>query len=143
MYASWSSNESNSWSIDKKTQEDITRCILLQVIAEQEHAGEPLMSRDFLPQIIRSHGGGSSRRDRQLSGAELQTVCRPSARSARAYQDGGRCRSGRRGRDSAQKNYQRWRTVQDEIFRTLMNAASAVRSGNAADEVTADNRPLP
>ena len=43
--------------MDKKTQEDITRSILLQVIAEQEHGGEPLMSRDFLSQIIRSYGG--------------------------------------------------------------------------------------
>jgi polyhydroxyalkanoate synthesis repressor PhaR len=44
--------------IDKKSQGDITRSILLQVIAEQEHAGEPLMSRDFLSQMIRSYGGG-------------------------------------------------------------------------------------
>ena len=42
--------------IDKKTQEDITRSILLQVIAEQEHGNEPLMSRDFLSQVIRSYG---------------------------------------------------------------------------------------
>src|SRR5437879_12173593 len=42
--------------VDKKTQEDITRAILLQVIAEQEHGGEPLMSRDFLSQIICSYG---------------------------------------------------------------------------------------
>jgi polyhydroxyalkanoate synthesis repressor PhaR len=44
--------------IDKKSQGDITRSILLQVIAEQEHGGEPLMSRDFLSQMIRSYGGG-------------------------------------------------------------------------------------
>ena len=43
--------------VDKKSQEDITRSILLQVIAEQEHGGEPLMSRDFLSQVIRSYGG--------------------------------------------------------------------------------------
>jgi polyhydroxyalkanoate synthesis repressor PhaR len=42
--------------IDKKTQGDITRSILLQVIAAQEHDGEPLMSRDFLSQVIRSYG---------------------------------------------------------------------------------------
>jgi len=42
--------------IDKKTQGDITRSILLQVIAEQEHGNEPLMSRDFLSQVIRSYG---------------------------------------------------------------------------------------
>src|SRR3954451_19067399 len=31
--------------MDKKSQEDITRSILLQVIAEQKHGGKPLMSR--------------------------------------------------------------------------------------------------
>ncbi len=44
--------------VDKKSQGDITRSILLQVIAEQEHGGEPLMSRDFLSQVIRSYGAG-------------------------------------------------------------------------------------
>ena len=43
--------------IDKKSQEDITRSILLQVIAEQEHGVDPVMSRDFLSQVIRSYGG--------------------------------------------------------------------------------------
>lgn len=44
--------------IDKRNQDDITRSILLQVIAAQEHDGQPLMSRDLLRQIIRSRGGG-------------------------------------------------------------------------------------
>jgi polyhydroxyalkanoate synthesis repressor PhaR len=42
--------------LDRKTQQDITRSILLQVIAEQEGGGESLMSRDFLSQVIRSYG---------------------------------------------------------------------------------------
>jgi polyhydroxyalkanoate synthesis repressor PhaR len=42
--------------IDKKSQTDITRTILLQVIAEQEHGSEPIMSREFLAQVIRSYG---------------------------------------------------------------------------------------
>jgi polyhydroxyalkanoate synthesis repressor PhaR len=42
--------------IDKKSQTDITRSILLQVIAEQEHGNQPLMSREFLSQVIRSYG---------------------------------------------------------------------------------------
>jgi len=42
--------------IERKSQEDITRSILLQVIAEQEHMGEPLMSREFLAEVIRSYG---------------------------------------------------------------------------------------
>ena len=44
--------------LDRKTQQDITRSILLQVIAEQEGGGESLMSRDFLSQVIRSYGNG-------------------------------------------------------------------------------------
>ena len=42
--------------IEQKTQDDITRSILLQVISEQEHLGEPLMSREFLSEVIRSYG---------------------------------------------------------------------------------------
>ena len=42
--------------LDKKTQADITRSILMQVIAEQEHGSHPLMSREFLSQVIRSYG---------------------------------------------------------------------------------------
>lgn len=42
--------------VDRKTQTDITRSILLQVIAEQEHSAEPIMSREFLSQVIRSYG---------------------------------------------------------------------------------------
>lgn len=42
--------------IDKKSQADITRSILLQVIAEQEHGTTPMMSREFLSQVIRSYG---------------------------------------------------------------------------------------
>lgn len=42
--------------IDKRTQEDITRSILLQVIAEQEQGGEPIFKTDMLKQIIRFYG---------------------------------------------------------------------------------------
>ena len=42
--------------IDKKSGDDITRSILLQVISEQEQQGEAIMSQDFLSQVIRSYG---------------------------------------------------------------------------------------
>ena len=41
---------------DKRTQEDITRSILLQVIAEQEEGGNPLFTTDLLLFIIRYYG---------------------------------------------------------------------------------------
>lgn len=109
--------------IDKKSQGDITRSILLQVIAEQEHVGEPLMSRDFLSQVIRSYGG-------QLQGV-LSSYLEQSMKLFNSQQRELRDKvKGVIGMDPvetvagvAQRNYQRWRSVQDEIFRTLMNAA--------------------
>ncbi len=41
---------------DVKTNEDLTRGILLQIIAEQEHDGEPFFSASALSQIIRFYG---------------------------------------------------------------------------------------
>jgi polyhydroxyalkanoate synthesis repressor PhaR len=111
--------------IDKKSQEDITRSILLQVIAEQEHGVEPLMSRDFLSQIIRSYGGATQ----GMIGSYLEQSLKLFAGQQRDARDR------TKGEDSAttlannlavgslaQKNYQRWRQVQDEIYRTLLNA---------------------
>ena len=42
--------------VDKKNNADITRSILLQVIAEQEHLAEPILSQDFMVSVIRSYG---------------------------------------------------------------------------------------
>jgi len=42
--------------VDKKNNSDITRSILLQVIAEQEHLPEPLLTQEFMVNVIRSYG---------------------------------------------------------------------------------------
>ena len=49
-------NKVNFEVIDKKSGDDITRCVLLQVISDEELRGEAIMSKDFLAQIIRAHG---------------------------------------------------------------------------------------
>lgn len=41
---------------DKRTREDITRSILLQVISEQEEGGNPIFSSELLIHIIRFYG---------------------------------------------------------------------------------------
>ena len=43
--------------VDKKNNSDITRSILLQVIAEQEHLPEPILTQEFMVNVIRSYGG--------------------------------------------------------------------------------------
>ena len=41
---------------DVKSEEDLTRSILLQIIAEQEHEGEPIFNTPMLTQLIRFYG---------------------------------------------------------------------------------------
>jgi polyhydroxyalkanoate synthesis repressor PhaR len=45
--------------VDKKTNAEITRSILLQVISEQEHEVEPILSQEFMTQLIRSYGSNA------------------------------------------------------------------------------------
>jgi polyhydroxyalkanoate synthesis repressor PhaR len=44
--------------VEDKTGDDITRLILLQVIAEQEQFGKPILSTQLLESIIRFYGNG-------------------------------------------------------------------------------------
>ncbi|HZF17460.1 MAG TPA: polyhydroxyalkanoate synthesis repressor PhaR [Steroidobacteraceae bacterium] len=120
--------------IDKKSQEDITRAILLQVISEQEHQGEPLMSQDFLSQVIRSYGGAMQ----GVVGSYLEQSLKLFNTQQQQIRDRVKSMVGVDPIDSvagfAQKNYQRWRSVQDEIFRTLMNAAGKGREESEGDK---------
>src|SRR5258708_22507348 len=42
--------------VDKKNSADITRSILLHVISEQEHLAEPILSEQFMVNVIRAYG---------------------------------------------------------------------------------------
>ncbi len=42
--------------VDKKTNAEITRSILLQVISEQEHQADPILTQEFMIQVIRCYG---------------------------------------------------------------------------------------
>ncbi len=117
--------------IDKKTQQDITRAILLQVISEQEDRGEPLLSRDFLAQMIRSYGGPIQ----AVIGSYLEQSLRLIG-TQRDVKDRLKGATGVESLESvaglAERNHQGWRSVQDEMFRTLTNAAG--RRGELGDE---------
>jgi polyhydroxyalkanoate synthesis repressor PhaR len=116
--------------IDKKSQEDITRSILLQVIAEQEHT-EPLMSQDFLSQVIRSYGGAMQ----SFVGSYLEQ----SLRLLASQQAQIRNMMGTESYDSiaalTQRNYERWRSIQDEVFKAMTagSPGSSTRADDAED----------
>jgi polyhydroxyalkanoate synthesis repressor PhaR len=126
--------------IDKKSQEDITRSILLQVIAEQEHAGEPLMSQDFLSQVIRSYGGAMQ----CLVGSYLEQSLKLLSGQQQQMREHMRGVFGSDAFDSiaalTQQNIERWRSVQDDIFRVMSGAAAAARKDQRAEETETDPR---
>ena len=105
--------------IDKKSQNDITRSILLQVISDQEQKGEPVMSRDFLSQVIRSYGSMmpdfvSSYLEQSLKlFVNQQQQVRDKVKDVVGIDPVGAVS------EMAQKNYARWKSVQEDIFKTL------------------------
>ena len=42
--------------IDAKTKEDLTRCTLMQLIAEEENNGNPILTADILKEFVRFYG---------------------------------------------------------------------------------------
>jgi polyhydroxyalkanoate synthesis repressor PhaR len=110
--------------IDKKSQDDITRSILLQVIAEQEHVGEPLMSQDFLSQVIRSYGGAMQ----GFVGSYLEQSLKLLSSQQQEIREHLRDTMGSDQYDTiatlTQKNLERWRAVQDDIFKVMSGSAS-------------------
>ena len=111
--------------IDKKSQEDITRSILLQVIAEQEGSGEPLMSRDFLQQVIRCYGSGALQ---GVVATYLEQSLKLLAAQQRELRERAKSLSGSDAGELVtavtQRNYQRWRSVQDDILRLLIGSGA-------------------
>jgi polyhydroxyalkanoate synthesis repressor PhaR len=108
--------------VDKKSQEDITRPILLQVIAEQEHAGEPLMSQDFLCQVIRSYGGAMQ----TFVGNYLEQSLKLFVSQQQQLRDQVRDVMGSDPFTAittmTQKNLERWRHMQDDLLRAMSSS---------------------
>ncbi|MEM7501631.1 MAG: polyhydroxyalkanoate synthesis repressor PhaR [Pseudomonadota bacterium] len=123
--------------IDKKTGDDITRSILLQVIAEQEQHGDALMSEDFLSQVIRSYG-------KVVPGFLAKYL----EQSMKLFVNQQQSLRGQVKRvvgvdpvevvaDAAQKNFNRWKSLQDEVLRRF---ASAPRERSEPAEKLPDKR---
>ncbi len=114
--------------VEQRTDKDLTRTILLQVIAEQETQGLPLLSCDSLLQIIRCYGDP----DQSLLSAYLeqslrllaefrlrnleQTLPLPSHELQQALQT------------VAQQGDRNWRAAQNEILELLRRRSSAHNS---------------
>jgi len=102
--------------VDKRSQQDITRPVLLQVIAELEQRSGTVLSQDFLAQLIRSHDAG-------LEGVLSMYLEQSLRLFLREKPPGGD--SAAAATQLAAQNHQRWHSAQEEIFRTLIRNTGA------------------
>jgi len=115
---------------DKNTHEDITRSILLQVIAEQEEGGNPIFTTELLTRVIRFYGDpmqASITRYLELSmqlfvqkqhqfAEQLKTLLGQAQHPVQVLND------------LAEQNVPIWRSVRREFLKNLSRAKSTLRS---------------
>ncbi len=125
--------------IDKKSGDDITRSILLQVISEQEQHGEPIMSQDFLSQLIRSYGNAMP--------GFIANYLEQSLKLFMTHQQNLRGQVKRvvgidpvvAVADVTQKNFNRWKSLQDEVMRRFAGGSRS-RDSSTDSSVAEDQK---
>ena len=115
---------------DKNTHEDITRSILLQVIAEQEEGGNPIFTTELLTRVIRFYGDpmqASITRYLELStqlfvqkqhqfAEQVKTLVGQAQHPMQVLND------------LAEQNVPIWKSVRKEFLRNLTRAKTTLRS---------------
>lgn len=98
---------------DVKTDEDLTRNILLQIISEQEHGGEPFFSTELLTQIIRSYGDSLQ----SIAGDYIQKSMQLFIEQQKQFQDAISTNPLKTMSELTEQNMKMWREMQDNFFR--------------------------
>jgi len=101
--------------VDAKTDEDLTRPILLQIMLEEEAAGEPLFSANMLAQIIRFYGGTMQ----GLFARYLEESLSMFARQQPSWQESLGAKPLQEMTDLARKNMELWQDMQESFFRSI------------------------
>ncbi len=112
--------------VDKKTGENITRCILLQVISEQEAQGEAVMSEDFLAQVIRAYSGAVPEVIRNYLERTLKLFIDQQQKVADNFRATAGSDSVRALSDAAINNMNQWLDWQKQV----LNAVGTAPAGN-------------
>lgn len=112
--------------LDKKSDEDITRNILLQIIIEQEEGGEPIFTTDVLTRLIGFYGDsvqgmassfiersvGLFTEQQQLFQQQVEEAVKGTPLAAMA--------------EMTQRNWNLWQRMQEDLFRAATSAAQGL-----------------
>ncbi|MFT7458276.1 MAG: polyhydroxyalkanoate synthesis repressor PhaR [Planctomycetota bacterium] len=114
---------------DVKTDEDLTRSILLQIISEQEHNGEPLFSTQSLTQLIRCYG----QTYQNVISDYLQNSIDIFTKQQKDFQDTLKGNVTKNPFNSmselTERNLNLWKEVQDNFFSATSSSSSAKDPG--------------
>jgi len=99
---------------DVKTDEDLTRGILLQIISEQEHDGEPFFSASALSQIIRFYDDSMQ----GLAGDFIQKSLELFVDQQKQLQDAVTTNPLTAMNEIAENNLKMWQDMQEGFFKT-------------------------
>lgn len=110
--------------LDKNTDEDITRSILLLVIAEQEEGGNPIFKTDLLRHIIRFYGDPMQTSISRYLEISMQLFMEQQGRfTDQLKQVLGQAHSPLQTlRDIAEQQIPIWKTVRKEFLKNLSRA---------------------
>ena len=116
--------------IDKKSQDDITRSILLQVIAEQEEGGNPIFTGDLLTKIIRFYGDPMQASITRYLELSMQLFVQKQHQFAEQLKQllGQAQHPVQVLNDLAEQNVPIWRSVRREFLKNLTRAKSTLRN---------------
>jgi len=110
---------------DVKSEEDLTRTILLQIITEQEDDGEPLFTTQALSHIIRFYGDSVQ----SVAGDYIQKSIDLFVTQQKQLQDQLQSAVSTNPisamTELTEKNLEMWKTMQENFFKTATNSAFA------------------
>ncbi len=115
---------------DKRSKDDITRSILLQVISEQEEGGNPIFSSELLTHIIRFYGDPMQPSISRYLEMSLQLFLQQQTNFSEQLKEllGQAQQPVQRLKDLAERQVPIWRTVRKEFLKNLTRA-KVVRKG--------------
>ncbi|MGE0387374.1 MAG: polyhydroxyalkanoate synthesis repressor PhaR [Gammaproteobacteria bacterium] len=105
--------------IDKKTGEDITRTILLQIILEKEDAGEPIFSTDVLHQLIGFYGNSVQRLASEFFNRGLTMIKQQQDVMTSQVSKAVNTNPLSAFADLTQQNLEMWRRMQEDFLRAV------------------------
>lgn len=101
---------------DVKTNDDLTRAILLQIISEQEHGGEPIFTTDTLTKIIRFYGDSMQGVASDYLQKSLEMFVQQQKQFEKSITDAVSSNPINTMTEITEQNLKLWREIQDSFF---------------------------